>query len=234
MHSPVPMPCCCLRVVTPCTCATTSTNHPNRQNRPHQLPCTLQHTTQPQKSSAQVRGQPHQVQRLRGQGAARDAHPQEPDHAAHPAAPHQGAVRRRPGAAATVGCLRAKRVLGLRVPEWRRGISDCLPHFTCLLMVSLWQSYVLVWDCCITAAAADVPPCSPWRHTFCFATQAAAVAGPASVGHNDGSTVDHTTITHPRSTVILRKDAFDVREMDFYEALYTQSQAQVRPCAVRQ
>ena len=27
-------------------------------------------------------------------------------------------------------------------------------------------------------------------------------------------------------TVLLRKDAFDEREMDFYEALYTQSQAQ--------
>ena len=27
-------------------------------------------------------------------------------------------------------------------------------------------------------------------------------------------------------TVLLRKDAFDDREMDFYEALYTQSQAQ--------
>jgi hypothetical protein len=29
-----------------------------------------------------------------------------------------------------------------------------------------------------------------------------------------------------RSTVVLRRDAFDVREADFYEALYTQSQAQ--------
>jgi len=28
---------------------------------------------------------------------------------------------------------------------------------------------------------------------------------------------------------MLRKDRFDEREMDFYEALYTQSQAQVRP-----
>ena len=30
----------------------------------------------------------------------------------------------------------------------------------------------------------------------------------------------------PCRTVLLRKDAFDEREMDFYEALYTQSQAQ--------
>ena len=31
---------------------------------------------------------------------------------------------------------------------------------------------------------------------------------------------------NPCRTVLLRKDAFDEREMDFYEALYTQSQAQ--------
>lgn len=30
----------------------------------------------------------------------------------------------------------------------------------------------------------------------------------------------------PRRTVVLRKDRFDAREADFYEAMYTQSQAQ--------
>jgi hypothetical protein len=36
----------------------------------------------------------------------------------------------------------------------------------------------------------------------------------------------------PPRTVVLRKDPFDVQEADFYEALYTQSQAVFGGCAV--
>jgi DNA repair protein RAD16 len=36
----------------------------------------------------------------------------------------------------------------------------------------------------------------------------------------------------PPRTVVLRKDPFDVQEADFYEALYTQSQAVFGGCAL--